>query len=573
MIDSGTMGFANNFTQTVGTLDFGLNSLFGFGQVTFSGSATIGGTLAAQLVSSYIPNIGDSFAVLNYGSNNLAFTNVSLPLSNNWKTNSTNGVLTLVVEGVLPYGVTVSPTNSVVAVGANLTLAAAATGPGSLGFQWFQNGTNIEGATNTTLVLINVNKSATGAYTVAVSDPNGTTTSTPVQVLVLAPPAILSSPPSQTDPVGTAVEFTATVSGDQPLSYQWFFDGTNIAGATNSSVTFSAVTRTQAGTYLVVASNPVGVVTSTPPTQLTVAKGVVCPSAPAGMVAWWPGEGNTSDYVSTNDAVFEGAEAYAPGEVGQAFSFDGFSSYLEAPNSSLWDFGANDFSIELWANLAQILPSLVVGDGSVVFLAHDEESATPNKWIFGFGGGEIYFYLNGSGIGPQFPIQAQFDPQTNQWYHLGLTKASGVYRIYFDGAQVSAETNQLSIPPVNAPLTIGEAQGLFMSGLLDEISVYNRALEPNELLAIYQAGSQGKCPSGQTSQPLTIESAGFTSTGQFQFQMFGGQTGATIQVEASSDLAHWSNLWQTIATNGVESFIDSNATFNPRRFYRAISTQ
>ena len=154
------------------------------------------------------------------------------------------------------------------------------------------------------------------------------------------------------------------------------------------------------------------------------------------MVAWWRGDGDTSDYVGTNDAVFEGTAAYAPGEVGQAFSFDGISSYLEVPNSPLWDFGTNDFSFEFWANFGNTNSSVAAGDGSMALLAHDEETGTRDKWIFGFGGGEIYLYINGSGIGSHFLAQAPFDPQTNQWYHLGVDQGGGVFRIYVNGAQV-----------------------------------------------------------------------------------------------------------------------------------------
>ena len=491
-------------------------------------------------------------------------------MSNDWQTNATNGVLSLVVEGVLPYGVTISPSNAVVSVGSTVTLAAAATGPGPLGFQWFQNGTNLAGATNATLVLSNVGHANTGAYTVTVSDPGGSLPSAPVQVLVLAPPDLVASPPSQTDPVGSSVKLSVTVSGDQPLSYQWLFNGTNIAGATNPNLIFGDLTRAETGTYVVVASNPVGVVTGAPPTVLTVATAVVCPSAPSGMVAWWRGEGDSSDYAGTNDAVFEGIPAYSQGKVGQAFVFDGASSYLQAPNSPLWNFGTNEFSFEFWANFAQVLPSLIGGDGSIGLLAHDEESGTRNKSIFGLGGGELYLYINGSATGPQFLVQAPFSPQTNDWYHLAVTKASGLLTIYVNGAQVSSATNNLAIPAANAPLTIGQADGFFMQGMMDEISIYNRALTSGEMASIYEAGGVGKCPN---SQPLTISGEGFNSAGQFQFQIFGGQAGAALQVQASSDLANWSNIWQTINSNGGATFTESNATLNFRRFYRASSSQ
>src|SRR5208282_2035555 len=98
--------------------------------MTFSGSAILGGTLAAHLNGSYEPNTGDSFTVLNYGNNALSFTNLALPLSNDWQTNSTNGTLVITATAILPHGVAVSPTNSLVPVGATVTLVASATGPG-----------------------------------------------------------------------------------------------------------------------------------------------------------------------------------------------------------------------------------------------------------------------------------------------------------------------------------------------------------------------------------------------------------------------------------------------------------
>ena len=388
---------------------------------------------------------------------------------------------------------------------------------------------------------------------------------------VLAPASIVGPPLSASAYVGANVTFTVGASGDLPLAYQWFFNGVPITWASGPSLLLGGVGRPQAGAYFVTVSNSAGSVTSAPVT-LTILTGPDCPGGPAGMVAWWRGEGNAYDYTGTNDLTFLGA-AYAPGEVGEAFTLNGVSSYLTVPAPGLAPYGTNDFSIEFWADFSALTPSTPGGDGSIVFIGRDEGLGDLNKWLFGFGENTLYLYLNSPVLGPQFIAHAQFNPATNQWYHLAVTRGGPVFRVYVNGAQVSAETNVLAIPAADAPITIGQAQGIFMSGMLDEISIYNRALEANELLAIYQAGSQGKCPGGQSGQPLTIGPAGFNSTGQFQFQILGGQSGVTIQVESSSDLAHWSNIWQTISTNGNETFIDSNTTLNLRRFYRADSSQ
>jgi hypothetical protein len=72
---------------------------------------------------------------------------------------------------------------------------------------------------------------------------------------------------------------------------------------------------------------------------------------------------------------------------------------------------------------------------------------------------------------------------------------------------------------------------------------------------------------------LSIASAGFNSSGHFQFQILGGRIGATNQVQVSSDLTHWTNIWQTVTTNGVQVFSDPAAMTNSRLFYRAALIQ
>ncbi|MBI3853371.1 MAG: immunoglobulin domain-containing protein [Verrucomicrobia bacterium] len=79
------------------------------------------------------------------------------------------------------------------------------------------------------------------------------------------PPSILTSPQSRTVRAGTYVTFNVVSTGSQLLSYQWWFNTTNvIAGATNSSLVLSNVQSAQAGDYTVVVSNSVNSVTSAP---------------------------------------------------------------------------------------------------------------------------------------------------------------------------------------------------------------------------------------------------------------------------------------------------------------------
>ncbi|MCX6926600.1 MAG: immunoglobulin domain-containing protein, partial [Verrucomicrobia bacterium] len=73
-----------------------------------------------------------------------------------------------------------------------------------------------------------------------------------------AAPVVTAQPLDQTVTVGGTATFTVGVGGTAPLSYQWQFSGTNIAAATNISLTLSNVQFTQAGNYAVWVTNAYG---------------------------------------------------------------------------------------------------------------------------------------------------------------------------------------------------------------------------------------------------------------------------------------------------------------------------
>jgi hypothetical protein len=78
-------------------------------------------------------------------------------------------------------------------------------------------------------------------------------------------PVISTQPQSQTVDANTPVAFFVVASGS-PLTYQWKFNGLNIAGATNSAYSIASASPTNAGAYKVL----VGGVTLSAPAQVTV---------------------------------------------------------------------------------------------------------------------------------------------------------------------------------------------------------------------------------------------------------------------------------------------------------------
>ena len=77
-----------------------------------------------------------------------------------------------------------------------------------------------------------------------------------------APPAIVTQPQSQVATVGDNVTFSVVASGNPAPAYQWRFNGTNLPGATSSSLTLNSVATNNSGNYFVAITNSAGATNS-----------------------------------------------------------------------------------------------------------------------------------------------------------------------------------------------------------------------------------------------------------------------------------------------------------------------
>ncbi len=106
----------------------------------------------------------------------------------------TSSVVSLTVMAPPPT-IILQPSNRTIIAGSNVTFTTAAgVGPIPITYQWQLNATNINGATNASLVLTNVQLTNQGIYDVVVSNPFGSTTSSNAVLSVLDLAASLNAP-------------------------------------------------------------------------------------------------------------------------------------------------------------------------------------------------------------------------------------------------------------------------------------------------------------------------------------------------------------------------------------------
>jgi hypothetical protein len=138
----------------------------------------------------------------------------------------------------------------------------ASGGASPLNYQWLLDGTNLPGATSSTLTVTNVMQSDLGDYSVSVSDIFNTNTSSIATLSMY--PFILTPFTGAVTYWGTNISFSVDAWGTGPLTYQWYDNSTAIFGATNNSLSFTNVQFTDAGLYTVVVGGALGSVTNTP---------------------------------------------------------------------------------------------------------------------------------------------------------------------------------------------------------------------------------------------------------------------------------------------------------------------
>jgi hypothetical protein len=87
------------------------------------------------------------------------------------------------------------------------------------------------------------------------------------------------------------------------------------------------------------------------------------------------------------------------------------------------------------------------------------------------------------------------------WYHVAVTQSgpNSLPDLYVDGVPYPVVVDMLWGAPyrTTAPLSLGRqgaTDGAYFRGALDEIQIYDRALAPEEIAAIFNAGSTGNCP-------------------------------------------------------------------------------
>lgn len=233
-----------------------------------------------------------------------------------------------------------------------------------------------------------------------------------------------------------------------------------------------------------------------------VPEGLSCVSPLAGVVAWWPFDDVSDSFAveiaGRNDGILMGPPAPTNGQVDLALRFDGVDDYVEVADGDVLDL--DDFSFVFWLQVEDAMEN----EGTERTLI-DKRSTDPavgyrilllEKTLaldLGDGGpsGEAFTRYEG----PTLPLGGKWylvaltvdrdDPLGGSWY------LDGNLSVAFDptgrsGSLASGEPLRIGRPVLDEPPGTGPPFKL------DELTLFDRALDEEEVASLYNTGRQCK---------------------------------------------------------------------------------
>jgi hypothetical protein len=397
----------------------------------------------------------------------------------------------------------ISPTNITEYATFSTTFSATIGGVPPVSVQWYkQPGTLLTGKTNLTLSFTSLSVGDSGNYyliasntqtAVSAQSPDAT-----LNVLPVAGPSITLDPVSQSAFVYQTVTFTGAAAGTPPLSYQWKFNGSPIAGATNSAFTLNNAQNASAGNYQLAVTNPYGS-TNTAMASLTV----LTPdwgSYPSAVMGT-----NLLAFYRFSDVG--GATALNQGSLGTAFN--GTYEFLSGIAGPLVpNFESTNMAVSLdGLTMDVLIPPLGVSLTSGTFAAwvYQANGQPDNSTIFyqrgalaaglsvGADTNNNSTQLKITWASGSFNLQTHLNLPTNQWAFVAMTiDPTNAVAYMQDGVSMQSTNFAGSYAPQSFTAnsyvgwdTQGGAIGRRWTGNIDEVMIFDRALSAVEINALY----------------------------------------------------------------------------------------
>ncbi|MFC1576516.1 LamG-like jellyroll fold domain-containing protein, partial [Candidatus Omnitrophota bacterium] len=232
-----------------------------------------------------------------------------------------------------------------------------------------------------------------------------------------------------------------------------------------------------------------------------------------GLVSQWTmndTSGSIIDSIGGNNGAYNGSLYSQSGKINTSIGFDGTDDYVSVPVELRNSLDNNDFSVSVWFKAVDTGLGSMFSEGDAMSGAGNDNQGI--RFFFSDSNG-IYARVRGdnNSVGQYAPEHTSL----GVWYSAVLVRDYGsTVKLYVNGTEawslgdnagamsvtkgpwIGAESNNLSMP-----------DGMWFDGMIDEVRVYDTALTPTEILALYNNGSGTESTDSLALGDITISSA------------------------------------------------------------------
>jgi hypothetical protein len=207
--------------------------------------------------------------------------------------------------------------------------------------------------------------------------------------------------------------------------------------------------------------------------------------APTGPVSWWKAEGNARDSADGNHGTDTVANpvSFAAGKTGEGLSLSG--GFVQVPDAP--DLQPAHVTVQAWVK--------ATSPGNFTYIVGKARGAGGISYaLYTGGGGGLIFFVNSTpdGGAVRTVLSPSADPAViwdGQWHQATGTYDGQAARLYVDGTEVGSTEGPGTIDYSSPqPLLFGTYQvagGLFFSGGVDEVKIFDLALTAEDVMATF----------------------------------------------------------------------------------------
>ena len=303
-------------------------------------------------------------------------------------------------------------------------------------------------------------------------------------------PTVSLTAPTQGSTVSGVITLSASASDNIGIAgVQFLVDGAN-AGAEDTTTPHSITLDTAAysnGTHSLTARarDAAGNTALSPAVSVTVSNAPLPPAVPILHLKFDETSGTTASDSSGNGntGTLVNGSTWSPGITGGAVSLDGANDYVNLNQDNFFDL-TGDMTMTAWINKrSNSGADGIFGKGGCYNAACPFNFRTTGAGTFGFD--------QNNGTSGQDTLFTTVATPLNTWAHVAFVRSGNTRSIYVNGVLAAGPTVYTRTPTANSQTaTIGTASAVNpvdspFDGLIDDLRVYNRALNTQEVAEVY----------------------------------------------------------------------------------------